>query len=395
MKKMLPWIVRIIVAVLFIVSAFSKMYNPDTGNLATWQFEKQLVDLGLCDWCQSPFFARAIIGLEYAIGFGLLISHWIKRLTIPATVLLLVAFIIHLVITGNQYGFTNGNCGCFGQLIPMTPIEAIVKNILTIAMLVYLWFNVTEAPKGINNLIYPIAIFLATELFVFASMPFAPCKKKVVTPPVDSLTPTHSLLDTLAISPASGDTTLTTKIKQTDTGTLANKAIQDTTNSKVKNDTRKAVATNIGSATPSGIFSTDDSKAPAATKSRFAPFIGNFIGGNIALDEGKKIVCMFAPGCEHCQGVAKDLCKIKSAHPDFPEVAILFMDEEAEKIPEFFKVAGCTFPYQVLDIGTFWTTLGTGNTPGVFAQWKGNSIKSWEGINENGYKNGAIKAVWK
>jgi hypothetical protein len=59
------------------------------------------------------------------------------------------------------------------------------------------------------------------------------------------------------------------------------------------------------------------------------------------------------------------------------------MDEEPEKIPEFFKKAGVKFPYQVLGIGDFWDLLEEGSTPGVFGLWNGNIQQSYEGINEN------------
>ena len=55
-------------------------------------------------------------------------------------IVLLAAFCIHLGIQMVQHGAMNGNCGCFGQLIPMTPLEAFIKNIVTIAMLIYLWW---------------------------------------------------------------------------------------------------------------------------------------------------------------------------------------------------------------------------------------------------------------
>ena len=47
---------------------------------------------------------------------------------------MLTFFTVHLLIqiylTGNQ-----GNCGCFGALLPMTPLEAIIKNVVAIILL--------------------------------------------------------------------------------------------------------------------------------------------------------------------------------------------------------------------------------------------------------------------
>ena len=63
--------------------------------------------------------------------------------------------------------------------------------------------------------------------------------------------------------------------------------------------------------------------------------------------------------------------------------------------PYFFKAAGCKFPYKVMDIPAFWTLLGSGSTPAVFAQWNGHTLKSWEGINENAFKAEYLKPLWK
>ncbi|MFM2388074.1 MAG: hypothetical protein RL660_2831 [Bacteroidota bacterium] len=396
-RKTIAWVLRILIAVLFIVSALSKAFQhwKDIPALQTsvWGFEKQLVELGFVDWCSSPYLARFIIGLELAIGIALLFNYWIRRLVIPGTILLLLAFIVHLCIQGAANGFTNGNCGCFGSLLPMTPLEAIIKNIITIALLVVLWFNVRETHKANNKIMYPLAIWFLCEWLVFMLAPFCPCKKKLPAPPVQI---TESTLGTTG-----GDSTSTIdttgQVPKVDTpkakdSTAPIAAPKDTTK-KVK-AAAKTPSTAAKAAT--GIFaSVPDSKAPAAVPSKFAEFHGKFTGGNVNTASGKKIVCMFAPGCEHCQACCKDLCKLKSSNPDFPEVVILFMDEETEKIPEFFKTAGCTFPYQVLDIGTFWSTLGNGNTPNINAMWNGNIIKSWEGTNEHEYKSGDLLNVWK
>jgi hypothetical protein len=60
------------------------------------------------------------------------------------------------------------------------------------------------------------------------------------------------------------------------------------------------------------------------------------------------------------------------------------MDEEPEKISDFFKEAGCTYPYKIIGISEFWENLGRGgSTTGVFYLWNGNIIKSYEGNAKN------------
>jgi thiol-disulfide isomerase/thioredoxin len=361
-------------------------------DFATWQFEKQLVDLGICNWCKAPYLARFIIGIEYALGLAILFNVWIRRFTIPVTILLLIAFIIHLCITGSQYGFTNGNCGCFGQLIPMKPIEAIIKNILTIGLLLWIWKNVQE-PKENNKFPYLLAIFFLFEWLVFMLVPFAPCKKEtaITTPntevPMDTLSSGMEVAtDVQAEIPDSTSASLATLSPRKDS---VIKKVADTT--KVKNTVEKNKSNAVAS-TP--VKSSIPSPGPTAIVSKFAAK-NNFGGKVIAIDQGKKLVCMFAPGCEHCQATCKELCALKAGDKNFPDVVIYFMDEEVEKIPEFFKFAGCTYPHQVLSIGDFWTMLGNGSTPGVFAQWNGNTLKSWEGINENAFKSSELGGLYK
>jgi uncharacterized membrane protein YphA (DoxX/SURF4 family) len=357
MKKItsyLPWTIRIIIFILFILSGVAKM-------VPIWAFEKQLVDLEIVTWCQAPYFARFIIGLELAIGIAILQPHFLKRIIIPITTLLLIAFCIHLSIQMYQFGPNNGNCGCFGQLIPMTPLEAFIKNVLTIGLLVYLYKHVKEKEKGQNKLIYPSVILLAAVVFMFIAFPFKACSgdtTEAVQAQADS-----SLKEMLPTAPDS----LQQKIDAENP--LPEKAVSAA-------DTTKKITTKKDS-----IPAKPKKAEPKKVISRFSkhPTFGD---KTVNLDEGKKIVCFFAAGCDHCRATAKEICSM-SKGANFPEVYICFMDEETFLIEEFFKEAQCKFPYQILDIPEFWTMLGTGSTtPGVFYLWNGNIIKSYEGITE-------------
>jgi thiol-disulfide isomerase/thioredoxin len=131
---------------------------------------------------------------------------------------------------------------------------------------------------------------------------------------------------------------------------------------------------------------------PAAVTSAFSK-LAIFNGKKANIDQGKAIVCFFAPGCDHCQATAKELAKM-SKQKDFPPIYIFFMDEEPEKIPEFIKQAGRNFPYRILDIPTFWTTMGPeGETPGVYYLWNGNVRKTFLGINEKAFNATELKSA--
>jgi len=353
MKAYLPWTARIVVSILFLVSAVSKMFP-------LWMFEKQLVDLGICGWCDAPYFSRLLIALEVAIGIAILQRHFIKRFVIPVTAFLLVAFCVHLSIEMVKHGAMNGNCGCFGQLIPMTPLEAFIKNVLTLGLLVYIYRTTEEHEKGKNRFMVPMFIYSVSAFAMFAIFPFCPCESE--------------------------DETTTEVVGE---GTIP--SVDDPYDSLVQSnyvDTTKAIALPADTASGAKI----EEAQPAKVKSRFSEF--KTIGGKkVNLDEGKKLVCFFAPGCDHCRETAKEL-KALAAKMKLPDTYIIFMDEESFLIPEFLKETGFNKPYQVIDIPKFWTVLGSNaSTPGLFYLWNGNIMKSFEGIEANKFDAAALKSA--
>lgn len=106
---------------IFIFSGYTKLYPIEP-------FEYTFVDLGIATWDTAPFVARLLIGLEFCCGALLIINFRLRRLTLPLVAGLLVVFCIYLtgilLTKGN-----NGNCGCFGEYLTMTPLAAIAKNI--------------------------------------------------------------------------------------------------------------------------------------------------------------------------------------------------------------------------------------------------------------------------
>ena len=323
----ISWTLRVFLFALFVFSAITKM-------LPLTPFEKQLVDLGFADWHTAPYFARLIIGLELGLGIALIQNHFFKRLVIPATALLLVAFCIHLsyqIAIGQ-----GGNCGCFGQFIEMTPTEALIKNIVTLGLLGWLFF-ISHEKKSANRFSFLLLIWSFSTLFMFMAFPFAPFKEM-----------SNIVVNTENI-PWEPETTTA------ETGTV------DTT--KVTVTTTPVETVNPG---------------PTSVVSKFSK-LNVFSGMKVKIDEGKRIVCFFIPGCDHCREAAKALTEL-SKDPNFPKVYVYFGDEVVEKIDEFFQVAGKKYPYQVLGMGEFFTLMGAeGETPGILYLWNGNIQKSYFG----------------
>ena len=336
-KKYLPGTIRILVFLLFIVSGIAKMFP-------LWAFEKQLVDLGLATWCSAPYFTRLLIALEIAIGIAILQKHHLKKNVIPTAVFLLIIFNIHLIIEMNRHGVLNGSCGCFGQLIDMSPLAAFIKNIIMIGLLIYLYRIIPWDEKGKQKSFYLILILLSSLLFMFILFPFSPCRKNVEQE--------ISVLNTDSVQNKVPVTSMITE-------------------SSNKGEGKKEINQE------STILS-----QPKRVHSRFSDY-RTFGGKHVNLDEGEKIICLFAAGCDHCKETAKAIYTL-SKKDNFPEVYVLFMDEETNLIPDFFKETGCAFPYQVIDVAKFWQLMGdNGNTPGIFYLWNGNIVRFYEGTENN------------
>jgi thiol-disulfide isomerase/thioredoxin len=350
-KKNISWIIRIVVALLFIVSAIAKLYPSPYFAISTFEV-KQLYTLGFSE-SLAPYFSRILIGIEFALGFLLLNNHFLKRITIPATIGLLSVFIIHLSYVTFLSGGNLGNCGCFGELIPMTPIEAIIKNIIAVGLLIWLWKLLENDKKSNFWILTSVTLSCILGLFMLAPMK---ASSSSISNSNDNI---NNNISTDTISKLT-DSVKTEEIKTTDS-------------SKIKKE-----------------------KVVEAIKKEVVPkqAISGYSDLYADIDKGQKILCFFVPGCEHCRDAAKDLNALQKKHKDFPEVNIVFMDEETEKIPDFFKYAGKQFPYKVIDIIPFWTKLGTGkDTPGVLYIHNGNVIKFFDGIAEKAFNSKAMEKV--
>ena len=345
-SKNISWILRLIISALFILSAVAKLYPSPYFAISTFEV-KQLYPLGFSENV-APYFSRILIGIEFALGIAILLKDYLKKITIPATILLLAVFTIHLTYTTFISG-NSGNCGCFGELIPMTPVEAIIKNIIAIGLLVWLFKLLLTDGKSNFWLLKSVGLGCILALFMVAPM------KSSTTTIDNSNFSEEQNIGTIV------DTTLSTVLPTIE------KAI-DSVN-KIKEEIK-----------------IDE---PTAKKSGYANFFPN-------IDKDKKILCFFAPGCDHCQETAKQLTEMKQKDKSFPEVSIIFMDEEVDKIPAFFDIAGKKYPYQIVDVISFWNVLGnTRDTPGVKYIWNGNEIKFYDGINENKFNASELKKTIK
>jgi hypothetical protein len=124
MKKVFLIILSILVGLIFVFSAYVKLYPVEL-------FELTFIDLGVANWFIAPFIARIMIAMEFFIGLLLISNLFLNKFTLRITIGVLLLFTIYLtgliIVEGNS-----GNCKCFGNFISLTPLESIFKNIILI-----------------------------------------------------------------------------------------------------------------------------------------------------------------------------------------------------------------------------------------------------------------------
>ncbi len=348
LNKNLTLSIRLVLSFLFLLSAVAKLYPSPYFALTTFEI-KQLLPMGFSEVTAS-YFSRTLIGCELALGILLLQPHFYKRLVLPMSFLILFIFSAHLsydILTNGN----SGNCGCFGSLLPMSPLQALIKNIIAMGLIGLLYAK-TDKLKDKMNFSFVSSITFASILAVYLVGPLKKAQTVIQDQPEiemnDNSNNSTTVIDTVGVKVAADNTT-------------------------IKDIKVEEVVPKIDE--------------PKKRKSGFSNFFAD-------IDKGRKILCFFAPGCDHCKETAKELTQLKKQVADFPDLKIVFMDEEPELIPDFFAFAGAKYSYQIADIATFWKSLGsTKDTPGVFYLWNGNIMKEYDGINEKKFKMTEFKSI--
>ena len=157
--KLLSKTLQLLLAITFLFSAYTKAVGPGF-------FEITLMDQGIApNRYIAAYLARFFIGLEFALGFLMILPFYIKQL-MQFTFFLLGGFTLHLIYLWS-IGDTD-NCGCFGEMISMTPEQSIIKNIimLTIALAVFK----TAETKKIKKII-PVVFSAITIISMWIILP--------------------------------------------------------------------------------------------------------------------------------------------------------------------------------------------------------------------------------
>ena len=145
----LVFTLRILVSALFLLSAIAKLYPTPIYGITKVFEQGQLIPMGFSESI-APYFSRTIIGVEFFLAISILFSNYLKKIIVPLAFIMIAIFSIHL---STQIFGDSENCGCFGDLIPMTPLEALIKNIVTLIILAFIYKSSEDIRGMMSNLL--------------------------------------------------------------------------------------------------------------------------------------------------------------------------------------------------------------------------------------------------
>jgi uncharacterized membrane protein YphA (DoxX/SURF4 family) len=182
--KVLVTITRIVVGVLFIFSGLMKAIDPWGLTYSTQEFFEAFINGGVFPSLinlLTPYtfwLSLLMISLETLVGVSLLLGIY-KKMTVWVLLLLILFFTF---LTGYAF-FTDTvkECGCFGNCIPLTPLETFLKNIALLALIGVLLFGqkyiLPVFSRKACRLLFALSIFgvIYLQWYVLRYLPVKDC----------------------------------------------------------------------------------------------------------------------------------------------------------------------------------------------------------------------------
>ncbi len=160
-------ILRIIVAVVFLISGFVKAVDVVGFSFKLEEyFSPGVFNVPFLEK-QSLIIAVAVVVLELVLGFLLLLKSRLK-FTLAALIALCI-FFLFLTFYSAYFNVVT-DCGCFGEALKLTPWQSFWKDIALLAALIILWmlyrkdFGLPEKQNIIKKYAFPFAFL--TMVFV-------------------------------------------------------------------------------------------------------------------------------------------------------------------------------------------------------------------------------------
>ena len=121
-------IVRYGIGSMFIIAAILKLISID-------EFELYIYSFDILDFLLTTLFSRLLIAGELVLGL-LLVFKMCYKFTWRATLSVQIVFTLFLAYV---LAYRNdSNCHCFGELVELSPLESIIKNVVIIGALFFI-----------------------------------------------------------------------------------------------------------------------------------------------------------------------------------------------------------------------------------------------------------------
>jgi len=147
-------VIRVLLGVFFIATAIMKLMSLDHFELYIFSFQ-------IFNFVLSTIIARLVIAAEMILGFFLIFKILYKP-TWWATMLMMCGFTLFLVYVAIFRD--DSSCHCMGDLVELNPAWSIVKNLVTIALLLFIRKESTAVFRGwkLVGIFGVVAAFVAT-----------------------------------------------------------------------------------------------------------------------------------------------------------------------------------------------------------------------------------------
>ncbi|MEG2070179.1 MAG: DoxX family protein [Bacteroidales bacterium] len=155
---------RILIGAFFITTAILKLLSID-------EFEIYIYSFNIFNYVTGTVLARLLIACEFLLGFFLIFKILYKQVW-WLTMAMMMGFTLFLVYVALFRNDTN--CHCFGDFVELDPVSSIIKNIITMLLLLIVrkekdWhfrFQKIIAMLGvIVALVIPFAVFPMDTLY--------------------------------------------------------------------------------------------------------------------------------------------------------------------------------------------------------------------------------------
>ena len=168
--KILVNIARVLVGSLFIFSGLVKAIDPLGLAYKMQEFFEVWAADGylpkLMNWLNNYAvgFSIFMITLEVALGVALLIG-WQKKLT--AWLLFLLTLFFTFLTAFVLFSGKIRACGCFGDCIPLTPIQTFSKDIILTILIIIILFEKKYIQPLFKNIISSVVVLLALTAVLY------------------------------------------------------------------------------------------------------------------------------------------------------------------------------------------------------------------------------------